>query len=499
MTLLLNLVGPRAIHQSSDYRLTTVPTLNPIEDEFGSKQIYHLAGPWMAQISFTGFAQIGNRKTRDWIIECLNRADISSDPAVVLNDVAATAAHQLRQVPQERWFLIIVATIYEKGAIRFFAVSCMGNPMGPPLTQPLDHFQVYEIPTTVPRELIFGRADCVSTADRKFLSNLNRGKLEATEVRRALARINARSARRSNGAVSEGCLVTSTMPDGTSQYENIGGTPGITADTFGTSEMADLFAKLPRSGPLTLTQGASSTGYNVRQITSQPMKLTEGGSLIVKVRSDLPVMFMTNELGRTMHTPKLRGVDEDTEWAKFEESLLATPAGPARNVAFSSNSDSLTLKNPDGSIFGIVEIWGAKGDAVVMNNRVSKITLANVAARTGPGFRHSPQPTKDYFFIKSVPTIDGAEPHGWSYTIELSQDGSGCELSIHRNSVALRSTIFPRLSSVTDSEELVVVSSMRPATIKISSDQPSGSAHVDARLFVRAIPQPSNTAQTESK
>jgi hypothetical protein len=68
MTLLLILFGPRGSRQSSDYRLTDLVTRRPIEDEFGSKQLEYFASTWSAQTSFTGFAQIGQRKTRDWIL-----------------------------------------------------------------------------------------------------------------------------------------------------------------------------------------------------------------------------------------------------------------------------------------------------------------------------------------------------------------------------------------------------------------------------------------------
>src|ERR1700730_2545790 len=105
MTLLINLLGPRGIHQSSDYRLTDLVTRRPIEDEFGSKQLAHVASTWSAQISFTGFAQIGLRKTRDWILECLGHQPQSVDAATALSGLASTAAVELRHVPRKDWFL----------------------------------------------------------------------------------------------------------------------------------------------------------------------------------------------------------------------------------------------------------------------------------------------------------------------------------------------------------------------------------------------------------
>src|ERR1700730_14572410 len=143
MTLLLNLLGPRGIHQSSDYRLTDLVTRRPIEDEFGSKQLAHVASTWSAQISFTGFAQIGQRKTRDWILECLRRQPQSAGAATALSDLASTAAVERLGVPQKDCFLTMGPSVLERsGAPWLCVVSFTEGPGNPPLNQPFNHFEV---------------------------------------------------------------------------------------------------------------------------------------------------------------------------------------------------------------------------------------------------------------------------------------------------------------------------------------------------------------------
>jgi hypothetical protein len=207
MTLLLNLIGPHGIHQSSDYRLTKVTTRRPIEDEFGSKQAEYHTATWDAYISFTGFAQIGSRKTRDWILECLGQTSHTDAPTAMAR-LAERAAVELRGIPREKWFLTIVAAVLELNkSQRLFVVSCVDRPAKPPLSKPLDHFEVHEFSTDGPRELILGSVDTVTRADKKFLEQLNRGTTDPEKIRQALADINARSADRSNGTVSRGCYV----------------------------------------------------------------------------------------------------------------------------------------------------------------------------------------------------------------------------------------------------------------------------------------------------
>lgn len=256
MTFLLNLLGPRGIHQSSDYRLTDLVTRRPIEDEFGSKQLEYIASTWSAQISFTGLAQIGQRKTRDWILECLRRQPPSVDAATALSGLASRAAVEMRGVPRKDRFLTIVATVRERsGATKLFVVSSTDRPVKPPLNQPLDHFEVSEVSTATPRVLIFGYARAVAKEDRKLLKRLSRSTLDQAEIRRALARINARSAIGSKGWVSEGCLVTSNTPDDGSASENYGRIPGITVDKAGSAEAFEIISEAHRGNQPGFIQG----------------------------------------------------------------------------------------------------------------------------------------------------------------------------------------------------------------------------------------------------
>jgi hypothetical protein len=491
MTLLLNLVGPHGIHQSSDYRLTDVATHRPIEDEFGSKQLHHLASTWNAQISFTGFARIGRRKTRDWILESLRRAARSVDAATAMAELAATAAVELRRIPQKDWFLTIVATVLEKGRkARLFVVSCVESPGKAPIGQPLDHFEVHEFSTESPRELIFGCTHTVTQADRKFLAQLNRATRDQADIRRALAAINARSANRSNGAVSEGCLVTSTMPDGSSASENFGRTPGLTVDMAGSAEMLDLVTKAQKGKP-TFIQSKGIRAEGVKQLTTETMNVSEGSTLVVKTVSDAELLFVTDGKGNTFRAapkpPGAKAIDQDAEWEKLEEGTLA---GPARGIAFSSTSGSFTFDGPDGSKYGSMEIAGMTGNAIVMKNRAVKITLGTASVHIFPSFEHQAQAMKTMWDIRSAPTIDGMQPHSWEYTVDMVLDASGGTISVRQNSAALRSAnSTPPRSCLTESEELVVVSSIRPAVMNISKDQPSASAFVEARLFLRDIPK----------
>jgi hypothetical protein len=495
MTLLINLMCPRGIHQSSDYRLTDVSTRRGIEDEFGSKQVHHVAKTWSAQISFTGIASVGGRKTRDWILEVLGRLAQPEDAATAMAALAAAAAIELRRIPRKDWFLTIVATVTERSReARLFVISCVDRPGMPPLTQPLDHFEVHEVLADRPSELIFGYTQAVSQADRKFLKQLNQRNTEQAEIRRALARINSRSAKLSAGAISEGCLVSSTMPDGSVASENFGMTPGVTVDMAGSPEMLELIAKSQKGKRPVFVQGRAATAENVKELTLQPMDVTAGNTLVVKIPADSGTLFVTDSGGNTFRTVRKprATIDEDAEWRKLEDG---TSAGPSHRIAFSSTSGSYTFNGPNGSKHGSMEFVGIAGECVVAKNRVTKITLGSVTVRALPAFEHQAQAMKTTWDISSQATIDGIQPHSWGYMVDMVVDASGGQISVSKNSVALRSTDLVLLSSLQRSEELVVVSSMRPPLLRISKDQQQVSGVMEARLFLRDIRQPTQLPQ----
>jgi hypothetical protein len=414
------------------------------------------------------------------------------DAATALSGLASRAAVELRGVPRKDWFLTVVATVCEKsGATRLFVVSCTDRPGKPPLNQPLDQFEVSEVSTLTPRVLIFGSTHAVTKSDRKFLKQLSRGTVDQAEIRRALARINARSAIRSNGTVSEGCLVTSNTPDGGSASENYGQTPGITVDMVGSAEAVDVIVEAQRARRPVFIQGKGVTGQH--QVTWDTSNLPKDSIILVKAL-DSGSLFVTDNLGNTLtRVPKPFGAkvtDQDAEWAEFEARLEnSEPAGPARCIAFSSTSDSYAFNGPAGAKVGVMEIVGSKGDAFVMKNRVTRIRLGVVTARVFPTFEHSAQTMKTHWDVRSLPTIDGAQLHEWRYMFDMLLDASGGTLSIRENSVALRLSNFSSLSCLDDTEELVVVSSMHPAIMNISKDERYASGFIEARLFLRAIPR----------
>ena len=231
MTLLLNLVVPSGIYQSSDYRLTDVSHGRTIEDAFGSKQLSFTSPTWRVYISFTGTAEIGGLKTRDWILDSLEKLQHPITGKEAIAKIAERGTDEFQRVAREHRILTITVALDEGSArARFFVISCNEIPGQPLPALPFDEFRIYEFSSRKPKAVILGFTECVSKTDRKLLKNLIDSNLAVADIRKALAKINARSAKKSRGLVSEGCLVSAILSNGKRLSENFGRVPGIPTD-----------------------------------------------------------------------------------------------------------------------------------------------------------------------------------------------------------------------------------------------------------------------------
>ncbi len=486
MTLLLNLIGPSGIHQSSDYRLTDIVTRRPVEDAYGSKQLEFSFASWTAQISFTGIAEVGGRKTRDWISQSINGTPQPAEVPTVMANLATRATNELRAVPRDSRQLTIVGTVSETGRpARVFVVSRADRPGGPPLGHALDQFVVYEFSSDKPQVFIFGLVNAVARADIKLLKNLNRGGRDPAEIRAALAEINSRSAKRSGGLISEGCLVTTVLPDGNIASENFGLTPGIPAHMTDSKEIAELIARsFPGKRPV-FVQSRRVRPQGKSQVTTVPMNTLPGSTIIVKARGKSMPLFVTDPGGNTytrMPGPLLTG-EEDRE--VDSNTQLGGEIGEPRTIAFLSPTTSAPIIAPDGSRLGSITLGGVTGTVTVRKNQLATAALNTITIQMDPSTRYEGEPFSLLLEIPNIPTVDGVQPRSWVYAIDVRVERT-YSFSIRRNSMAFRSTNYKStMSMIGTSEELKMAAPRNRLLLRVSADNPTASGDIEAGFLMR--------------
>jgi hypothetical protein len=274
MTLLLVLAAPWAIHQSSDYRLTSLnPTQMPGPDDMaGSKQLTVNSTGFVAQICFTGVAQVGSLKTRDWISEIVAQAAEPIDIKQVVSEIAVRGTKAVNSVPASHRMLTVLVAIAEHGKNpRLAMVSNIDRLDGSRRAKSLDRLEVSFLTPIRPMVFSFGCDIGLSRADKRHLLNLLRKTQDSNRIKEALGSVNKLVAQspQSGGMISEGCMVSSLFADGTSSAINFGEVPGIPDSFMGSFNVGDLLRKNLRAAPgkqITMVQSAGASRDGIRRV-----------------------------------------------------------------------------------------------------------------------------------------------------------------------------------------------------------------------------------------
>jgi SEC-C motif len=447
MTLLVTLAAPWAIHQSSDYRLTL---LNPSQgpppnDVAGSKQFTISSQGLVAQLCFTGVAQIGRFKTREWISQII--AD-TPQPIVISQlalEIAVRGSTAVSAMPPGHRMLTVIIAVVEHGQIpRLVMVSNVDRLNGPRRERTLDKLEVSSMTAARPMVHSFGCDIGLSRSNKKYLLNLLRHTQDAKNIKEALAAVNKSVAQnpKSQGSISEGCMVSTLLADGSTSRINFGEVAGIPDDFMGNTNIGEFLRKNLQVAPgkqITLVQSASA--------------------------------FRTGNEGYTQ--------------------LL--PEGEPRTLHFSTPTSVM----PDaaksfGADFDKLVLTGNSGTVMIRKNEPVTVTLNTVTwevARSAeyPGeIRMFPA-----FKITNLPTIEGVQPRTWDYGFDVStQHQNARTLTIRTNSVAFRSANFERpLPLLGPTEELVMAAPKGGLKLSVAATERSATGTIEAEFLLRGFPE----------
>jgi hypothetical protein len=341
--------------------------------------------------------------------------------------------------------------------------------------------------------LIFGYIRAITSADKRLLKALNTGRRDPAEIRRALSQINFRSAKNSNGFISEGCLVSSVLPNGHSALENFGSTPGVPAHMVGSPEVAKLIGTLigktlPGKQP-SFVQGRGVRGGKGKRVTTAPMNVSEGNTLIVTTQPDAPVIFLTDSSGNTFTQMLGSRWDDIEEEHKFEKDLGAA-IGEPRRIAFSFPNCLASILTPDGSAVGSIVIGGVNGELTLRKNELVRTVVNTVTIELNPTFKPEGKPLSMMGTFSVLPTVDGVQPHSWTYTIDAIVDAT-CSFSVRRDYLAFRAMNYKqKMPSLTGSEELCLAAPRGRPILEVSANAPAAFANIEGRWLLRDISEP---------
>jgi hypothetical protein len=427
MTLLISLLDRAGVHISSDYRISDSGKV--VQTEHGTKQLEFAGRNWFAQIAFTGLARDGHAyDTRAWLRAILLGLSAESSVQDLTRQVAERGTQELLGVRggYDRRLTVLVGYVSE-GKAGVVLISNWESTDGPPLLAPRSSMTVTLIDSRRPSVRLNGYVSAVESRRRKRLQRLLRSAALPEQLRESMAALNLAASKKAPIAISEGCWIRSLLASG------------------------------------------HSAGQNEGRATGLPTHVMDG----VDVTALLSAEF-GNQLGTLLTSAGYTGPGKPAP----------TKLGEPRQIVIASPAAELPIGG-----FAFLRIHDATGSVVVRRNDSVEFELTRVVLEIPQQGAPLPPPFKAKRVpMPAVPTVDGAQPRSWSYSVELDWDGRTLVASVAQMSMAFRSVNLPApMPLLGEFEELVMVS--LGLSLQVSLGEPTISTRLRMRLWLREFPE----------
>jgi len=219
------------------------------------------------------------------------------------------------------------------------------------------------------------------------------------------------------------------------------------------------------------------------------MNVTKGSNLIVTLKSDKAVLFLTDSLGNTFTSGSAAygwNIAPEEEELDYQNTHRDKQIGEPKTAQLVPGKTVASIMTAAGKTLGAITIDGTEKQLILRKNRIAieilntmSVTLDLAVEYRGPS--HTMLGT-----IPCIPTINGIRPEGWSYSIEMAIDENGCTLSVRKMSVAFRPGNYAGgIKLLSTSEELALSAPRKRVQLTVSKSTPTATANIEARFLLR--------------
>jgi hypothetical protein len=170
-------------------------------------------------------------------------------------------------------------------------------------------------------------------------------------------------------------------------------------------------------------------------------------------------------------------------------NFSATNLPDCRSITISNPDAAFRIKAPNGSEVGTLTISSTAKQVDLIKNSTVRASLGRVTLSIDPsrlifGQRFFTPP----IMCRCVPTIDGAQPRVWEYTVLCFFDGTTLRAEIREMSCGLRNiNLALPMKHVTSTEEIALTAPVKRLSVGATASEPRSSADLEAGLLLRDI------------
>jgi hypothetical protein len=223
MTLNITLASKWAIYQSSDFKLTQKSGPRLVITNMPQKQVVLKYMDWVGLLAYTGIALYDKHRTLEWLTKVLTHAPARRSLNMILRALRDEGNKWITGVPlKDRYHTFTVVAFDAKGP-RVTYVSTYQKAGGQDLTGIRSTFFITSFRPKGPWYGATGSgAAHVSPESKAQLLDMVRRNEQPLAIRETIADVNRDAANRSNNEVSEECVSSHLLPDGTGEAQVFG-------------------------------------------------------------------------------------------------------------------------------------------------------------------------------------------------------------------------------------------------------------------------------------
>ncbi|SEH00491.1 hypothetical protein SAMN05444920_116226 [Nonomuraea solani] len=221
MTLNVTVASRSLSVQTSDFRLTRGDTGAIVSSSAQKQVVLHYTG-WSGLLCYTGLASWGSHDTAKWLGRILEHLPGQRSMRDVVERVRDEGNIWLKTVPAEHRWHTFTLMAYEGPVPHLYAISSFQSLQGADLAAPREYFFISHARVRGIKHFVTGQSMHVEDDEVRNLKDEVARRRDPVIIREAAAELNRRVANKAGDVVSESCIASHMLPDGSGEAQVFG-------------------------------------------------------------------------------------------------------------------------------------------------------------------------------------------------------------------------------------------------------------------------------------
>ncbi|WP_157521651.1 hypothetical protein [Herbidospora cretacea] len=221
MTLNISVATRALAVQTSDFRLTYAGTAQ-IRSSSAQKQVVLHYRDWSGLLCYTGIAEAGNHNTAEWLGRVLSHKPGNRSMKEVVDQIQSKGSVWLKRISASQRHHTFTLLAYSNQIPHIYTISNFQSLRGPDLPVPADQLFVSHVRIRGVECFVTGQKSATDEDEIADLADEMSRRRTPKALRAHAANVSRKAAMRSQDLVSESCVSSHMLPDGSGEAQVFG-------------------------------------------------------------------------------------------------------------------------------------------------------------------------------------------------------------------------------------------------------------------------------------